>query len=43
LYSIGQELALARFLFIIQNSREQFTVESSEFTVRTKNALTVNC
>jgi hypothetical protein len=43
LFPIGDKLALARFLFIIQNSREQFTVHSLQFTVVIKNALTVNC
>ena len=33
----------ARFLFITQNSRDQFTVDSLKFTVRIKNTLTVNC
>jgi hypothetical protein len=28
LLSIGDKLALARFLFMIQNSRDQFTVHS---------------
>jgi hypothetical protein len=32
----------ARFLFIIHNSRDQFTVHSLQFIVKIKNALTVN-
>ena len=43
LLSIGGKLALARFLFIIQNSKDQFTVHSLQFTVRNKKAPTVNC
>jgi len=43
LLSIGGKLALARFLLIIQNSSDQFTVHSLQFTVRIKNALAANC
>ena len=34
--------ALARYLFIIQNSSDQFTVHSLQFIVRIKNVLTDN-